>query len=120
MAVTWPNRRQDVQAGLDLLAAPPEVDENGRDQRWPDLTNAVHWVVDDTGWDLRPTADDVGTLLFDANEAEALAAVVSLVIDVSRRQGATTSDADWFADADWPKVQRAAKQAAALLRANDG
>ena len=120
MAVTWPNRRQDVLAGLDLLAAPPEVDENGRDQRWPDLSNAVHWVVDDTGWDLRPAADDVGTLLFDANEAEALAAVVSLVIDVSRRQGATTSDADWFADADWSKIQRAAKQAAALLRVNDG
>lgn len=52
MDIEWPDLRQDVLNALDVLAAePPILDENGHDPRWPDLKNAVHWLVDDTFWD---------------------------------------------------------------------
>lgn len=119
MAVEFPHRREDVLNGLEALSDEPVTDGSGHDPRWPDLRNAVHWVVDDTAWDDRPAASDVGTLLVDHAEAEAVAAVVSLVVRVSQRQGPTGTDVSWFADAEWPQVREAAKQAAALLRAND-
>lgn len=27
------------------------------EQRWPDLTNAIHWLIDDTWWDHQPAAE---------------------------------------------------------------
>ncbi len=106
--------------GLDTLAStPPVLQANQRDPRWPDLTNAVHWVVDDTGWDHHDPADSVGLILRDEIEATALRAVVELVVRVSDRQGAAATDALWFADPDWPAVRRLALTASELMQAND-
>lgn len=114
----WPDRRADVLNGLDALAAEPNLDCEGQDQRWPDLSNAVHWVVDDTFWDQADAAQSIGTLLVDVEEAEAVGAVVALVLDVSARVGSTATDADWCSDSAWPRLQRAARDAATLLRTN--
>lgn len=96
------------------------MDENGNDPRWPDLRNAVHWVVDDTWWDHQNAADSIGTILLDQSEAEAVAAVVSLVVGVSERQGSTATDALWFADPAWSELREASADAARLLRSNEG
>jgi hypothetical protein len=106
--------------GLDTLAStPPVLHANQRDPRWPDLKNAVHWVVDDTWWDHQDPADSVGLILRDESEATALRAVVKLVVQVSERQGAAATDALWFADPDWSAVRQAALTASRLMQDND-
>jgi len=118
MDVEWPDRRADVLNGLDLLASePPTLTADGRDPRWPDLRNAVHWVVDDTWWDQRDPHESIGTLLRNADEAEAVGDVVAAVVTVSERVQAGSTDAVWFADTHWPAVRESAAKAAGLLRA---
>ncbi|HET7489286.1 MAG TPA: hypothetical protein VFJ85_15245 [Acidimicrobiales bacterium] len=115
--VAWPDRREDVAIALDVLAGePPSLLRNGRDPRKPDVTDAVHWLVDDTGWDSRSPAESVGLILRDDAEAGAIAKVVAAIVEVSRRQGATAPDAAWFADEAWPRVRASAAHAVTLLR----
>jgi len=109
-----------VVAGLDALATPPLLSNEGWDQRWPDLTNAIHWVVDDTWWDYTDPAESVGELLVNEAEAQALAEVVALVVAVGEAVGAEASDAAWASHPSWPRLQRAAASAAALLRRSEG
>ena len=117
MDVDWPDRRSSVLDALDLLASePPTLDNKGRDRRWPDLTNAVHWLVDDTFWDAHDPTDSIGTILRDEREAAAIRRVVAAVVAVSERQGATSTDARWFADEGWAEVRAAATDAGDLLR----
>ena len=79
MDVEWPDRRADVLAALDCLAsAPPELSGDEADPRWADLTNAVHWLVDDTWWDQRDPRADIGLILANESEADATRAVVAL------------------------------------------
>jgi hypothetical protein len=107
--VEWPERRADVKAAVELLAAePPVLQAAGMDPRWPDLTNAVHWLVDDTWWDQTDPASAVGTILRDEEEATAIQTLVSAVVRVAGRQGATSPDAGWFGDPEWPLVRDAA------------
>jgi hypothetical protein len=118
VAVEWPDWREDVLIGLETLAAkPPQLEKRERDPRWPDLTNAVHWVVDDTFWDFRDPADHIGTVLVDEEEAAALRLVVAAVVAVSERQ-VNNDDRSWFSDEDWSRVQALAAHAAALMRRN--
>ncbi len=116
MDVEWPDRRADVLAALELLAnEAPAFDEAGGDPRWPDLTNAVHWLVDDTWWDYHDPAGSVGTILRDQREADAVAQVVALVVRVGELHGASAPDAEWFADPSWSHVQARAAVALQLL-----
>jgi hypothetical protein len=118
MEIAWPDRRSDVLNALDALASePPTLTSDESDPRWPDLTNSVHWLVDDTSWDHDSPRDSIGTVLRDENEADAVEHVVKVLVTVSERQGATAADAQWYADADWPEVRRLAARAAATLRA---
>ena len=118
MEIAWPDRRSDVLNALDALASePPTLTSDGSAPRWPDLTNSVHWLVDDTWWDLNNPRKSIGTVLRDDNEADAVDQVVKLIVTISERQGPTASDAQWFGDTDWPQVRRLAAQAAATLRA---
>lgn len=117
MSVEWPDRRGDVLCALEVLASqPPGIDGDERDPRWPDLTNAVHWLVDDTGWDNHDPSQSVGTILATAEEAAAVRRVVELIVAVSGRQGATSSDIQWLMDEGWAEVQTEAIAAARLLR----
>lgn len=116
MTVQWPDMRENVIAGLEVLAAPvPALSADGVDQRWPDLTNAVHWVVDDTWWDQHDATESIGTLLEDSDEAAAISAVVAAVVGVADRR-ATASDNEWFSDSEWPTVQELAAFALNLMR----
>jgi hypothetical protein len=46
-----PDQRADLLNGLDVLASQPQVTVPiGTDDRWPDLTNAVYWIVDNIWW----------------------------------------------------------------------
>ena len=106
--------------GLDTLAStPPALQANQRDPRWPDLKNAIHWVVDDTWWDHQDPADSVGLILRDESEAAAVRAVVTLVVRVSERQGAQAPAASWFADPDWSAVRQVALAALELMQDHD-
>lgn len=118
MDVEWPWQRDDVLAGLEVLAGEPQ---HGWGHGGTLLEGAVHAVVDDTFWD-QPQVDparSVGTILRNEREADAVRAVVAAVGRVAARQGATSSDAAWFADREWPLVRRLAAEAAAVFRSDD-
>ncbi|WP_199725726.1 hypothetical protein [Nocardiopsis sp. Huas11] len=116
MEITWPERRQDVLNALDVLAAEVHRAESDRNQTTPTLTDAVHWLIDDTFWDVRDPAEDIGALLLDEHEANAIRSVVASVEVIARRQGTTASDALWFDDPEWPLVTSRAARAASELR----
>jgi hypothetical protein len=116
MDVAYPDRRQDVLNALGLLAADvPDLDGAGRDTRWPNLTEAVHWLVDDTAWDVHDPIGSIGTILRDEAEANAIRAVTIAVVAVSDRQGAAATDAAWYGDQNWPDVRRLAADALVSL-----
>lgn len=117
MTVEWEGQREDVLVALDFLAADPPRLAACPDMHWPDRRNAVHWLVDDTWWDHRDPAESIGTILRSEQEAAAVRRVVVAVVGISHRQGPTASDGAWLADEGWQRVQKAAQDAAAVLRA---
>ncbi len=120
MDVEWPWQRQAVLEGLDTLAGPPI---EAWDHDGTVLETAIHAVVDDTGWDLPAwggPAGHIGKSVRDEEEAAVLTELIEAICRVSARQGATASDAAWYADGEWPLVRSLADRAASLLRANDG
>ncbi|WP_417281634.1 SCO4402 family protein [Amycolatopsis plumensis] len=103
MNVAWPERREDVISALGVVSAePPTLDGAGRDTRFPDITNAVHWLVDDTSWDSEDPAASIGTILRNSVEAGAIRAVVAAVVGVSDRQGAAATDREPRCPCSWP------------------
>lgn len=85
---------------------------------WPTTTDAVHWLVDDTFWDVRDPAEDIGALLANDEEAAAIRGVVACVVAVSEGQGPTASDQAWFEDPQWPNVRDSATRAAKTMRSS--
>lgn len=110
MGVEWPDRRGDVLNALGILASPNPSAE------WPTLTDALHWLVDDTFWDVRDPAEDIGALLVDEHEAAAVRLVVRALVAVSERQGSTATDQTWLNDSGWPMVRKLAKRAEIMMR----
>jgi hypothetical protein len=100
-----------------LAAPPPSLADDGSDSRWPDVTNAVHWLVDDTWWDAQDPGTSIGTILRNEREAAAIRPVVAALVGVSERQGATATDAQWFGDIGWSELRRLAGEALEVLRA---
>jgi len=99
-----------------LAAEVPTTLHGDADPRWPDLTNAIHWLIDDTWWDRDDPVNSVGILLRNDAEAKAVAAVVKAIDEVAEHRGATSTDREWFADEAWPVVRKRASEAAALFR----
>ncbi|WP_215812516.1 hypothetical protein [Pimelobacter sp. 30-1] len=114
MGVEWPDRREDVLNALDILAGPNPSAE------WPTLTEAVHWLVDDTFWDVRDPKEDIGALLVDEHEAAAVRSVVRAVVAVSERQEPTSSDQAWLDDSSWPIVRKLAARTVTAMRGFGG
>jgi hypothetical protein len=115
MTQEW-SQRLDVLEALDFLSTSvPPLGADGRDHRWPNLTEAVHWLIDDTGWDTRDPAEDVGRILQSGTEADAIRDVVAAVMGVHDRQGAEATDAAWYGDPAWTEVRRLASIAAEVL-----
>jgi hypothetical protein len=116
--VEWPDRRTDVLNALELMSAgPPLLASDDSDNRWPNLTNAVHWLVDDTTWDINDPSESVGLILLNEHEADAVRETVSAVVEVGERQGSEASDGAWFGDPEWGRVRSLARSSADLLRA---
>ncbi|MFD1046221.1 hypothetical protein ACFQ1S_11955 [Kibdelosporangium lantanae] len=99
--VGWSGRRDDIVEALDALAtitpdSPP---------RWPDFTNAIHWLVDDTSWDRYQELGDerfnpaayVGPLLRDDHEVDVITAVLDPLLAVLRDLGPVRPDAEYLA-----------------------
>lgn len=108
-------------AALEVLASDPPLLAAGEDDpRWPDLTNAVHWLVDDTWWDHRDPIGSVGLILENELEAGRARDLVELVVSVADRQGPSSPDAAWFGDALWSDVRKAAAAMLALMVASPG
>jgi hypothetical protein len=109
--------REDVVAALEVLA---DHDAHGRwldgGRTWPGLTDAVHWLVDDTGWDGHPTADDVGTVLRTADEAEAVQIVVDRLGALVDELEPTDDDARYVSHPAWAGLVEAAERALRALR----
>lgn len=116
----WPGRRSDLLDALACLAEePPPLSATRADPRWPGLTNAIHWLVDDTWWDRRDPSADIGLILRDDAEAGAIRAVLGPLLDVADRLTADATDAAWFGDPSWREVRERAAAAHALLWSAD-
>lgn len=117
MTLEWPDRRADVLAGLECLAAePPRLSGSDADPRWPDVTNAIHWLIDDTWWDTTDPRESIGRILYDEREAAAVRRVVEAVLAVAGRLQPEDVDRLWFGDASWPLVRTRAGEALYVLR----
>ena len=118
-ADAW-SQRADVKEALRLLADPVPALDDGHDVRWPNLTDAIHWLIDDTGWDESKPGLDVGRrILRTTEEATVVSDLVAAVMIVHDRQGPTAPDAAWFSDAEWPSVQELARSAYDVFSAGD-
>jgi hypothetical protein len=85
MVVEWVDRRQDIIKALRVLAAA----DAAAPARHPSLTDAVHWLIDDTWWDKHDPARDIGLLLTDADEAQAIKDVLKPLLPVLSDLGPT-------------------------------
>ena len=104
MAVEWAGRRQDIIEALRVFAAP----DAAASARYPSLTDAVHWLIDDTWWDQRDPAGDIGLLLNDVAEAQAIKDVLEPALSVLRDLGPTALDAAYVRHPRWSEVAAAA------------
>jgi hypothetical protein len=115
VSAEW-TQRGDVREALILLSSGvPELTSEGRDGRWPSLTEAIHWLIDDTGWDLRDPNDDIPRILRTREEAAAVEALVRSIMNVHDRHGPTAPDAAWYGDPEWSCVQELAATTLTLL-----
>jgi hypothetical protein len=105
-----------IQALALLASGPPTNAPKGFDDRWPDLTNAIHWLVDDTWWDQHDPAESLGDLLRDDTEVEAINAVLVPLLEVLNRLGSSAPDYRYFSDEHWGDVRKQARIAVELLR----
>jgi len=106
MNVSFPDWRDDVLAALSFFASePPLAGDVLPKVAAPDLTSAVHWLVDDTFWDVHDATESIGTILRNPEEAAAVNGLVAAVVAVADRQGKEASDATWLSDPDWPHVR---------------
>lgn len=99
------SRQCDIRAALVLLSDDaPALTPSGSDPRWPDLSAAIHWLVDDTWWDHGDPAEDVGVILRSETEAAAIRQVVEAIVGVHDRQGAQAPDSAWYGGPEWQQV----------------
>lgn len=90
---------------------------------WPGLTEAVHWLIDDTGWDhYYETGHEIfnpdraiGDILRDRNEVAAISAVLAPLLDVLGDLGPLRPDTEYLDHQRWPEVAAAARSACASL-----
>ncbi|GAB7045541.1 SCO4402 family protein [Catenuloplanes indicus] len=109
--VVLPGRRADIIDALSVLAK-LRPHETGR---WPGLTEAVHWIIDDTLWDQYHPRHDIGTILVSAAEAAAVSATLDHLMVVLDELGPMAADDDYLAHPRWHEVAHAAADAHRLM-----
>jgi hypothetical protein len=116
--VASPDLRDGIVKALRILTT---ISSTTADE-WPGLTEAVHWLVDDTGWDLvsergerySPTGS-IGHLLRDENEVAAVNAVLDPLLAVLADLGPDAVDTAYLDHHRWPEVAATAHTAHRLL-----
>jgi hypothetical protein len=85
-------------------------------ESWPGLTEAVHWLVDDTGWDFHPPHDgDVGTILASRDEVDAVTATLEPLLAILDELGPFAADSDYLNHPRWNQVAQVATNAHQLM-----
>ncbi|MGW9193042.1 SCO4402 family protein [Micromonospora chersina] len=111
MTIAWPDRRADIITALAVLATlRPHAPTP-----WPGLTEAVHWLIDDTFWDQHSPARDIGTILGSVKEADAITATLEPLSAILHELGPTAADDDYLTHPRWHEVTRAAADAHQLM-----
>lgn len=109
--VEWPGRRCDVIEALRVLAtATPETL-----RCWPGLTEAVHWLIDDTCWDFLSPAEVIGQILVDHHEVDKINAVLGPFLAVIDEVEPSSDDDDYLSHPRWPVIADGARAALDLL-----
>ena len=103
--ILWPDRREDLVNALRVLS---DVDHQASwstaDAAPPSLTDAVHWLVDDTGLDVGAASDLIPEMLRDQSEATAVDGAVRALMLILVDLGATRPDRDYLEHPNWPDV----------------
>jgi hypothetical protein len=107
-------QRLDVKEGLRVLGSSSEPPST-----WPDLTNAIHWVVDDTWWDHRPPEASIPSILRNEYEALLIGDAVQKLLAVLDEVGPTAPEHEYTGHDAWPAVRTSCQRAYDALEAND-
>jgi hypothetical protein len=120
--VAWSGWREDVKNALQRLS-----DRNLQDRYWHsgvrvpgDLTDAVHWLIDDTWWDHRPAHESIPLVLRDKAEADSVQRTVTALLRVLEDLGPVARTHDYLGHHEWHEVLTTARAAYLLLARNDG
>ncbi len=107
--VQWPGPRGDLVNALQLLC---DTDLHDRwragEKTWPDFTEAVHWLIDDTWLDHGPALERIPELLANQDEAMAIDQAASALIGLLDDLGPHTPDSAYLVHPGWPEVVRTA------------
>ncbi|TXK35611.1 SCO4402 family protein [Nonomuraea sp. C10] len=107
--VRRPERREDVLHALRALG-----DRDYQDQHWrsgkglPDLTAAVHWLIDDTFIDQNGARALIPHLFVDQREADLVQMVVDALLRVLDDLGPTAPDNAYLDHPEWINVLNSA------------
>ncbi len=114
--VQWPERREDVLNALQALADRDYQEQQWRSGRgWPDLTAAVHWLIDDTFIDQVGARALIPQLFRDEHEADRVQLVVDALLRVLDDLGPTAPDDAYLDHPAWTSVLHAANTALQVL-----
>ncbi|WP_182907205.1 SCO4402 family protein [Microbispora sp. H13382] len=110
--VQWPERRGDVLNALQALADREYQEQHWRSGHgWPDLTAAVHWLIDDTFIDQAGARSLIPQLFRDEQEADHVQLVVNALLRVLDDLGPTAPDHAYLDHPAWITVLHAADAA---------
>ncbi len=84
---------------------------------WPSLTEAVHWLVDDTGLGERSASSLIPQMLANMAEADAVDHAVAALLVVLDALGPLAADREYVVHPAWPDVADASREALNALTA---
>ncbi|MET7460047.1 hypothetical protein [Nonomuraea sp. NPDC005501] len=114
--VQWPDKRKDVLEALRALGDRDYQDQHWRSGKgWPDLTAAVHWLIDDTFIDQRGARALIPHLFLDQREADLVQTVVDALLHVLDDFGPAAPDNAYLDHPGWINILHAAGAAHAAL-----
>ncbi|MGW0807211.1 SCO4402 family protein [Nonomuraea sp. NPDC002799] len=114
--VRWPEQREDAIEALRALGDRDYQDQHWRSGKgWPDLTAAVHWLIDDTFIDQRGAQALIPHLFLDQREAGLVQLVVDALLRVLDDLGPAAPDIAYLDHPGWIDVLGTAAAAHAAL-----
>ncbi|MGW5261781.1 SCO4402 family protein [Microbispora sp. NPDC004025] len=114
--VQWPERRADVLNALQALGDRDYQEQHWRaGHGWPDLTAAVHWLIDDTSIDQAGARSLIPQLFQNEREADRVQLVVDALLRVLDDLGPIAPDDAYLDHPAWVSVLHAADAALQVL-----